>query len=69
MDETRAAHIDGSGEESHTKRLLMSDTLESADEICALKILGKLVSVYMRGEVENEPWIRGSIGLAARPWN
>lgn len=39
VDETGAADIDGSREESHAERLLVGNALESADEIGALEIL------------------------------
>jgi len=39
MDDSSTAAIDGSREESHADRLLMGDTLESANEVSPLEIL------------------------------
>jgi hypothetical protein len=39
MDHAGAAAVGCAGEEGHANVALMGDTLESADEICPLKIL------------------------------
>lgn len=39
VDQTRAAAVDCAGQESHPDRFLMSNSLESADEIGTLEIL------------------------------
>lgn len=51
MDETGAADVDGTGEESHSERLVMRDALECADEVCAFEILqGRLVCPMVKEE-------------------
>ena len=69
MDKPGTADIDGTGEESHTERLLMGDTLQGANKIGSFKILDSRVNAMIQStkQVLNEPLTRASIDHGARP--
>lgn len=39
MDEAGAAGVDTAREEGHAERFVVGDSLQGADEVCALKVL------------------------------